>query len=205
MKKGVIGLSTLQWLFVRIPELVVSFIALYLIISAFTIADVDITGGEMEVLSKRLLYNIYEKDRYTGDVVVGVVDPMSMMDEGKLLKTIFYPENKFMAAKMTLRMGKEPLTGYYSKHWYERWKPVAEAKKRGEVVVSGSFSIPVTISDTNKFAIAQKMEFLQSLGEAPNPAVVESTQKEIQEIMQQGPGNSANGLLTFEILKPEKK
>jgi len=207
MKKGVIGLSVLQWLTLRLPELIVSFIALFTIISAFTIADVDITDGEAEILSKRLLYNLYERDKFTGDAVVGVVDPLKLIAEYEpiLLNSIKYPKDKFIAVKITLDFVGDEVIGYYSKHWYDRWKPIAEAKVKGEAAVAKSFTIPVTLSDRNAFEIAQKKNFLAQLPNDVDPEVITNTEKEIQDLKDQGHGGRAMALITFDVVKPKKK
>ena len=198
-KKGAIVPSAFQW-FLRFVEVAFVFAILYFFIASFVISDVDIIEPEMEIFSERLLKQIYYKDEDTGRIALGVVDPLKLtVDyEQRLLQTIQYPKNKFIASKISLKVVDDELVGYYSKHWYERWKPLAGKELKGAVVGSKTFTIPVTVSDYNTFKIALKRQEMT----AGNREQIES---EIFALTQKGEGLNRFGILTIEVLKPKTK
>jgi len=203
MKKGFISTSTFVWLLGRFPLLIASFIATYVIIDAYTMVNIDIADAEIEIFSKGLLNNLYHKDELTGRVVIGLIDPYKLFPEYEenLQEQIKYPENKFIAAKLTFKT-KEELIFYFSKNWYENWKPIAEAKKKGEKVKSKTFILPVLISDKNEFEIARLQHIIRSLGSDPNPDTLKQLNAQIEAVKKNGKGESFKTLLILDVVRP---
>ena len=204
MKKGALSISTLQWLVIRIPLLIAAFIFLFSIISAYTVSKIDTTALEMEIINARLLSYLYYQDEDTGRNDIGVIDPLKLTRayQEELLKLIKYKDDKHIAAKIELTSSAGKITSYYSKHWYDRWKPIAEAKLKGEKVGSRNFSIPVVIHDSNAFQIVLKKQFLETIKEQTTPDVIAAVEKEIADLEKKGFGGAANGMITIDIVKP---
>ena len=182
-KTGALSLSTLQWLVIRIPLLIASFIFLFAIISAYTSSQINTTALEIEIFKQRLLTNLYYTDEVSTHI--GVIDPLtlSVAYEEQLLDLITGKDDKYIAARIDLYLGNDILTGYYSKHWYDRWKPIAEAGKGGEKVLAHEFTMPVAISDGNVFAVMLKKQFLEQIRDQTDKDVITAVEKEIKALL----------------------
>jgi hypothetical protein len=129
-----ISYETIIWT-IRYSLFATIMLTVLVIVSWVLIMNINVQDVESKVFINRVIYseNINYVDE-NGRLHPGVID-MNKFYQGNLEKEFIYPDERALAAKITLYEAGETSgkTIYYNKEWYNNWEPLRGLGGKGGI------------------------------------------------------------------------